>query len=188
MEKELALKDLSLDKLNDLKTTKMIARQIRSSVKFKKFFDELRKHGVIAQAARSAGFNPKWIYTLRQKNAAFMALCEESAAEAGDSLEYEAWRRAVKGEVVDVWWQGEVVGQKLEKSDKMLDKLLTAAKRDKYGPQQKVDINVHETHNLTITLDKAKTELLEKLSKIQTDDIIEAEYRTITDEQPERSD
>lgn len=182
MEKELAVKGLTLEKLNELKTTKMIARQIRSSVKFKKFFEELRKHGTMSKAARSAGFKPGVVYALKSSNAAFAALCEEAAAESGDSLEYEAFRRAVHGDVEDIYWQGQVVGQKVVKSDKLLDKLLTAAKKEKYGNHSKVDVNVNETHNINISLEQAKSELLEKLAKIQTDDIIEAEYEAITNE------
>lgn len=61
------------------------------------FLEALREFGVVSYAAKSAGVERATVYQARKRSAKFAAEWDEALAEATDSLELEARRRAADG-------------------------------------------------------------------------------------------
>lgn len=61
------------------------------------FIDALREFGVVSYAAEIAGVDRAAVYRARERNQRFAAEWEDALAEATDTLEREARRRAVDG-------------------------------------------------------------------------------------------
>lgn len=83
-----------------------------------------------------------------------------------DSLENEARRRAVNGVEKGVYFQGERVGTEKEYSDRLLDKLLTAADKEKYSQQR----NVKQETTVNVTSDGVRKKLSSMLDLDLSDD------------------
>lgn len=83
-----------------------------------------------------------------------------------DSLETEARRRAVNGVEKGVYFQGERVGSEKEYSDRLLDKLLTAADKEKYSQQR----NVKQETTVNVTSDGVRKKLSSMLDLDLSDD------------------
>lgn len=83
-----------------------------------------------------------------------------------DSLETEARRRAVNGVEKGVYFQGERVGTEKEYSDRLLDKLLTAADKEKYSQQR----NVKQETTVNVTSDGVRKKLSSMLDLDLSDD------------------
>lgn len=102
------------------------------------FINTLREGGNIRAACAKAKINRTTAYRERKANGAFNELWDAALEDAGDSLEAEAWRRAVKGVLKPVFGSGGTgvgtveVGQVREYSDTLLIFLLKGAKPEKY--------------------------------------------------------
>ena len=150
----------------------------------KKFLDLLEKTGNASTAAAQLGVSYSTIKSHASKDLYFKECIEIAQAKFLGALEEEAMNRAVTGEMEDVWYQGEVVGQKKVKSDKILEMLLKAN-------SEKYTTKGQSTTNNTLIIDSgsstvdALTKFLgvdvnkkdpENASEPSEGDIIDGEY------------
>ncbi len=96
------------------------------------FINTLRQNGNIRASCEKAKINRATAYRERRSNKEFDELWGAALEDAGDTLEAEAWRRAVKGVLKPVFYQGEETGEVREYSDTLLIFLLKGAKPEKY--------------------------------------------------------
>ncbi|MCB9852655.1 MAG: hypothetical protein H6819_06140 [Phycisphaerales bacterium] len=83
----------------------------------------------------------------RRADAEFAEKLESARAEAADTLELEARRRAVDGVERPVFHKGEIVGHTREYSDSLLAMLLRGSNPAKYGNRSS-DVNVYSQTNI----------------------------------------
>lgn len=102
------------------------------------FLKNLRETGNILKACRAAKVARTTFYEHRKADAVFEAQVSEALEEAGDVLEAEAWRRAVKGVRRPVFQGGRKVGEIQEYSDTLLIFLLKGTKPQKYRERAEV--------------------------------------------------
>lgn len=102
------------------------------------FLEALREMGNVRYACEQADIPRRTVYEWREAEPVFAQHWEEALDEAADSLEQEAWRRAVDGVDKPVFGSrgaglgsGEV-GTVREYSDTLLILLLKAARPEKY--------------------------------------------------------
>jgi hypothetical protein len=109
------------------------AYNIYSATRAKLFLQLLGEIGRVPEAAQLAGFkNTNPLYYRKKTDQEFAIAWAEAIERAGDRFEAEAVRRAITGVEEDVYYQGEIVGQKTNYSDGLLAKLLDGSKPDKY--------------------------------------------------------
>lgn len=96
------------------------------------FINTLRESGNIRASCAKAKVNRATAYRERRDNKAFDEQWGAALEDAGDTLEAEAWRRAVQGVLRPVFQKGGQVGQIREYSDTLLIFLLKGAKPEKY--------------------------------------------------------
>ena len=82
--------------------------------------------GDIHEAARWVGVSPHFVHTWIKEDKVAAEKLQEAQRVGYGGLESEAIRRAVRGVEEDVYFKGEVVGQKTVYSDGLLGKLLEA--------------------------------------------------------------
>lgn len=110
-----------------------------------KFLAAFARQGNVRAACKSAGLGSRQtVYTWIESDPEFAAAYAEAEVEATETLEAEAWRRAVKGVRNEkaVFWQGVEVGRhsvRTEYSDTLLIFLLKARAPQKYKEHQQVD-------------------------------------------------
>jgi hypothetical protein len=97
-------------------------------------FLHLLSEGVsVCEACARAGMPRRSAYARRRDDKAFATLWGEALAMAADTLEAEADRRGRDGWSEDVYYRGQVVGQRRRYSDRMLIFRLRALKPERYG-------------------------------------------------------
>lgn len=121
------------------------ARTNRTPKKRAAFLSELAERGNVSDAARAAGVARTTVYEWREVDPAFAASWDAALDEAADTMEREAWRRAVEGVEKPVFGSlgqglgsGEV-GRVQEYSDTLLIFLLKGAKPEKYRERAQVE-------------------------------------------------
>lgn len=72
------------------------------------FLAALRATGVVAEACRRAGVSTTTVYARRRADSGFATEWDQADEDATDSLEAEAWRRAVSGVEEPVVYQGQL--------------------------------------------------------------------------------
>lgn len=72
------------------------------------FLAEYRRTGVLAKAARTAGVGYSTVSARRQSDADFAAACDDALEEFMDSVEAEAFERAVRGTPEPLTYQGAI--------------------------------------------------------------------------------
>lgn len=116
------------------------------------FLATLAKTGNVGTSAKAARVSRGYVYrtwrcegTVRQWTEAelaeaeeFKALWDEALENAIDLLEKEAWRRGAKGYDKPIVFKGRVVGTYKEYSDRLLEVLLKAHRRKKFGDKTEV--------------------------------------------------
>lgn len=108
------------------------------------FLDELRQRGNVSDAAKAAGMARETFYKWRADDEEFAAAWNEALEEATDTMEREAWRRAVEGVDEPVFGRigkdldGEV-GTIRRYSDSLMQLLLKAHRPEKYRERQQVE-------------------------------------------------
>lgn len=118
----------------------MNRRQRLGRRKREAFIKALAICGEATAAARSVGYTDTRVLRQHYKKDPEFAAEWDAAQEAfGDALEAEAVRRAFQGTYEPVYYQGEVCGYKINKSDTLLVHLLKAYKPDKFGDKSKVE-------------------------------------------------
>jgi hypothetical protein len=106
-----------------------------------KFLDVYRKCGLLAKSAAAIGISPDTVRKARKDDPDFEAAVKLAYDEFRESLEEEAYRRAVVGWDEDVFQKGECVGTRHVCSDRILELML---KRHivEYRDRQSLDVNV----------------------------------------------
>lgn len=127
------------------------------------FLKKLAEYGIKSKAAKAVGVNHSTILRHIEKDPAFARAVEEALTEAADTFEDELIRRAVRGYDEPVFFNGVEVGKIRKYSDRLLDKLVTATKREKYGQQSTVNVGGRITHEVTL---RAKENIMGTLEKI----------------------
>lgn len=102
----------------------------------------LAETGLPLVAARSCGLKIATVRAWKQKNPEFSLAWIEATQAYRESLEHEAYRRAVNGTLRPVYYKGNEVGSVREYSDRLLELLLRANDPQKYGNRSQVDIDV----------------------------------------------
>lgn len=136
-------------------------RTIRTLKKREAFLTALRAHGNVSEACAAALIGRQSAYEWRRDDPEFAAAWNEALDEAADTMEREAWRRAVEGTEKPVFGSmgrglgsGEV-GRIREYSDTLLIFMLKAARPEKFRertetrhtgltPQQAADLTTDE--------------------------------------------
>lgn len=95
--------------------------------------------GSVTYAAKCAGVSTTAVYNWKE-NPVFMEYYEQAEKAHLEYMELEAQRRAVMGTTEDVYYKGEVVGQKKRYSDSLLKFLLKGKSPEKYRDTSKVEI------------------------------------------------
>lgn len=104
--------------------------------KWYRFLDELRKHGNASQAARAAEVIRRDMFAIKDLGPERLREWVEALEESTDSLVLEANRRGRDGVVEDVYYNGEVVGQKIRYSDTLL-MFLIKGQRPQYATERR---------------------------------------------------
>ncbi len=143
------------------------ARTNRTPKKQQAFLDALTLHGNVKEACEASGLPRRSVYDWRDADADFAAAWDAALDVAADTMEREAFRRAVEGVDKPVFGSlgskmgtGEV-GRIREYSDTLLIFLLKAARPEKYRERT-------ETRHTGLTPAKAAD---------LTDDELDAELR-----------
>ncbi len=110
----------------------MIGRTIRTARKRKRFLESLESTGHVLRSAAAAGASIRAFYNWREDDWAFAADWEAALERAIDRLEDEAFRRALEGVEVPVYYQGKPVGALSKYSDRLLIFLLTRLRARKF--------------------------------------------------------
>jgi hypothetical protein len=114
---------------NTVQDTEKLAESDREDL-----FLALLSEGVsVCEACARAGMPRRSAYARRRDDKAFATLWGEALAMAADTLEAEADRRGRDGWSEDVYYRGQVVGQRRRYSDRMLIFRLRALKPELYG-------------------------------------------------------
>ena len=96
-----------------------------------KFLNALVEYGTIRRAAKECGLSRQAHYFWMQDDE-YRTAYAKAREMANDLIEEEAYRRAVEGQDVKVYYKGEEVGAKKIYSDALLALLLKGAFPDKY--------------------------------------------------------
>lgn len=97
-----------------------------------KFIAALENRGIVQDAAKAARINRTTAYSERNKNPEFAERWQAALEKAADTMEGEAFRRAVKGVRKPVYQGGKLVGHVQEYSDVLLIFMLKAIRPEKY--------------------------------------------------------
>lgn len=106
-----------------------------------RFLTALAQTGVIARACKAAGVSRKHAYETRETNPTFRAAWDDAKEEAGDVMEAEAFRRAVKGTLEPVFYKGEECGEVRKYSDVLLMFLLKGNRPEKFRERPELILN-----------------------------------------------
>ncbi len=118
--------------------TKAVATRARRNVNGI-FIETIRETGNMAAACRVAGVSAATMYRRRESNKALAAQWEEALESAVDTLELVARERALNGVKEPVFYKGEIVGEIVKPSDRLMETLLRAHRPDKFNPVQKLE-------------------------------------------------
>lgn len=149
------------------------------------FLEKLAEYGIKSKAAKAAGVSHCTILRHIEKDPAFareVQIAEESAA---DSFEDELIRRAVHGYEEPVFFNGVEVGKVRKYSDRLLDKLVTATKREKYGQQSTVNVEGKITHEVKIQAKKNIMGNLERIIESTCEEVLQSEQEAPQDLLPQ---
>lgn len=107
------------------------------------FLDALAKTGIIGSACRAAGVSRSAVYVWRQNDEQFADAYTEALADAHDTIEAEAHRRAVEGVTRQrALGSGEnmQIIEELVYSDSLILALLKAKKPDEFAERTKAEL------------------------------------------------
>lgn len=108
--------------------TKRQARHLKAE-----FLTRFRVHGNISAACREIGMtNRTEVYRWQEHDDEFAAEFQQAEIEATETMEREAYRRAVEGTEEPIYHQGDQVGSVRKYSDTLLIFMLKARNPSKY--------------------------------------------------------
>ena len=121
--------------------TRAVTKRVTLSKRKRRVFLEiLSRTGKVTDAAQSVGYtNTSFLHRMYREDKDFAREWDAALESAGDVLEDEAIRRAVDGVREPVYYQGKVVGHKLNYSDQLLMFLLKGTKPDKFADRKKIE-------------------------------------------------
>lgn len=123
------------------------------------FLDNLATTGNLEASAAAVGINPRTAYAWMQKSDEFREQVNQARAQAMTQIEREIARRGINGVQQPVYYQGEVVGQVTQYSDRLLLALARANDPNRWSEKQHV---VTENHTVDGP-ESAKNKLLKLL-------------------------
>lgn len=136
-----------------------MARQVYSFINSRqknKFLNTYLTTGTIGSAAQACGMTRQTHYNWLKEDPSYRRAFEEAKVMAGDILEEEAFRRAVEGCEVGVYYKGRKVDSYRKMSDALLILLLKGAKPDVYAERQETRISGELTVNMAGALKDAR--------------------------------
>ena len=123
------------------------------------FLKMFSKCNSVLQASKAAGISASTVYTTIRKDDQFAEKFEAANDLILDNLEAEAYRRGVTGVKEAIYFQGRLVGYKLNYSDKMLEMLLRG-RSDKYSNKTSVEVKGEIDHKIDV--EDIRGKILEK--------------------------
>lgn len=102
------------------------------------FLEELSNTGLPRKAALAIGVPYRYIVDKRSQDSDFDSQVQDMVELFNESLEQEAYERAMRGEATPIYNKGEHVDTIYRKSDTLLIKVLQANMPDKYGNKQQI--------------------------------------------------
>jgi len=115
----------------------------RQSVQRKKvFLDHFRVQGNISRTCRAIGLNRSTVYEWQETDDQFVHDFRQAELEATETMEAEAYRRAVDGTAKPVFHQGMQCGTVQEYSDTLLIFMLKARNPAKYREKSETEVTV----------------------------------------------
>jgi AcrR family transcriptional regulator len=105
-----------------------------------KFLSELRQGASIARAAAAVGVSRSTVYEYRSTDEAFATEWDQAVEDGTDTIEDEAYRRAVEGVDEPVFYKGDEVGHVRKYSDTLLIVLLKARRPEKYLDRSRQEV------------------------------------------------
>src|SRR5689334_3718152 len=113
------------------------------------FLSQLSTNGNVSAACDAAKVDRKVVYMKRKSDLEFAAKWDEAIEIACDSLEAEAWRRAVNGVNSAIYSQGKYVADEIKYSDTLMQTLLKANRPDKYADKLIIKLSPEQQALLT---------------------------------------
>jgi len=105
-----------------------------------KFLEALAETANVSEAAQYAGVDRSTAYRHKERYEQFASDWEDALEQACDSLEREAWRRAVEGVDHPVMYQGIITDTYKDYSDTLLIFLLKAHRPEKFRERTALDV------------------------------------------------
>lgn len=133
------------------------------------FIAALSRHGNVTAACDNVGINRTTAYRAREDDKAFADLWDNALNEASDRIEFEALRRAKRGTLKPVYYQGKRVGYEREYSDTLMGMMLKGHKPEKYGDKLTIKISPADLELLrqfNMTPAEAFEKLIQNLHKV----------------------
>ena len=106
----------------------------------KAFLTQLSINGNVSAACDAANISRDLVYDKRKDDPVFKAQWDTALEIACDSLEAEAWRRAVNGVNSAIYSQGKYVADEVKYSDTLMQTLLKAHRPAKY--RETINVNI----------------------------------------------
>lgn len=143
------------------------------------FLDNLHVNGNKSRACRFVGISQTTMKRHLKEDEEFAQAVEDCLEAVADDLESELIRRAVQGDEEDVWYNGDVVGKRVVKSDMLLKVAVQAHKKNKYSKDTTI------THQGTVEHKHLglKNSILDKLDKLSGARELAVEAELIKEEQ-----
>jgi hypothetical protein len=104
-----------------------------------KFLEAFRRHGNVSWACRETKVGRRTVYDWREKDEQFAAAYGVAEIEATETMEQEAYRRAVNGTAEPVFHQGKKIATVQKYSDTLLIFMLKSRAPEKYRENVHVD-------------------------------------------------
>lgn len=106
--------------------------------------------GDFFDACKTASLSPSFVRKWMKDDSDVKAAIDNATELGSLGLEAVAIKRAVHGVEEDVYYQGEVVGQKTVYSDGLLTTLMKGRLKERYGNESNTNVNVNLAQQLQI--------------------------------------
>jgi hypothetical protein len=114
----------------------------QSGQRKKVFLEHFRVQGNISRTCRAIGLNRSTVYEWQETDDQFVHDFRQAEIEATETMEAEAYRRAVEGTAKPVFHQGAQCGTVQEYSDTLLIFMLKARNPAKYREKTESEVTV----------------------------------------------
>lgn len=120
------------------------------------FLEAFRLHGNVSWACRETKTNRADVYRWKEHDEQFMLAWNIAETEATETMEQEAYRRAVQGTDKPIYQSGALVGTVREYSDTLLIFMLKARSPEKYRDRYDLKHGGQIDHTVTTISDIRK--------------------------------